>query len=469
MTASPLAPLLGDFADTVRRSGVPKDVARSVRQRILDIVGICLAAVDLDTSAMVRDYVATQGGGPSSVIGGGTSTAAWAALANGVLAHSLDYDDTHLPSVLHPSAAVVPAALAAAERERATGYETVCAIAAGIETCVRLGMAGYDEAAGNSTYFEHGQHATSICGTLGAAVASAMLMGLESSRISDAIGIASSMAAGVIEANRMGGTVKRMHCGWAAHSGLVAADLAAAGVTGPPTVLEGRFGLFEAFLHGRFNETPVRKGLGTEWSVPGIFFKPYPANHFTHAVADAVMTLRKQGLRADGVERMVLGVASPTVRTIGQPIERKRRPQTGYQGQFSGPYVAAAALLGGSSLGLGLDDFTDGRVAEPEARALMDKIEVVANAECDAIYPYQFPAVVDVWTKDGTQLTEKVLANRGGPQRPLSDAELMVKFRDNAGRWLSESEVAELGSLILGLEAGGDVAAVMSLMVAGRG
>ncbi len=464
MTDTPLAVLLADFAAGVRRNGVPEAVGRSVRQRILDILGICAAAVELPTSAMALGYVTAQGSGPSSVVGGGSASAAWAAFGNGVLAHSLDYDDTHLPSVLHPSAAVVPAALAMAEREGATGDQTVYAIAAGVETCVRLGMAGFDVESGNSVYFEHGQHATSICGTVGAAVSSALLMGLDANHVAHSIGIASSMAAGVIEGNRMGGTVKRMHCGWAAHSGVVAAELAGAGFTGPPTVLEGRFGLFEAFLHGKFTETPVREGLGTDWSVPEIFFKPYPANHFTHTAADALMAAREQGLHADDVERIVIGVAPPTVRTIGQPIERKRRPETGYQGQFSGPYVAAAALLGGGGLGLGLEDFTDEQVRRPAATALMDRIEVEGNPECDAIYPHQFPAVVDVWTRGGSHLTERVMANRGGPQRPLSDDELMVKFRENATRYLDERSVAELGQRILALTSSTDLGAIMSLV-----
>lgn len=463
MSATPLAPLLGSFAEDVRRNGVPDEVSLSTRQRILDVLGICLAATTLDTSAMALGYVADQGPGPASVVGGGTASAAWAAFGNGVLAHSLDYDDTHLPSVLHPSASVVPTGLAVAEREGATGAAAVDAIAAGIEVCVRLGMAGYDAEAGNSTFFEHGQHATSICGTIGAAVTAGMLLGLDGDSISHAIGVASSMAAGVIEGNRMGGTVKRLHCGWAAHGGVVAAELAAAGLTGPPTVLEGRFGFFEAFLHGHFTEAPLRTGLGESWAVPDIFFKPYPANHFTHTAADAAMALRAQGLRPEDVERVVVGVAGPTVRTIGQPIERKRRPETGYQGQFSGPYVVAAALLGGGGLGLGLDDFTDQRVADPRALELMDRIEIVANERCDAIYPTQFPAIVEVWTTDGRHVTQEALANRGGPHRPLSSEELMMKFRDNASRRLEPNSVDELGARILSMESTDDVRSLMAM------
>ena len=389
--------------------------------------------------------------------------AALAAFANGVLAHSLDYDDTHLPSVLHPSATVVPAALAAAELSGASGQETVAAIAVGLEACVRLGMAGYDPAAGNSVFFEHGQHATSICGTLGGAVAAARLLKLDAGGTLDALGVSASMAAGLIESNRNGGTVKRIHCGWAAHAAVSAAQLARHGVTGPPTVLEGRFGFFQAFLRGEFDGDEIVRGLGSEWAVPGIFFKPYPANHFTHAAIDAAIALRERGLPLDEIESITLGVPTPTVRTIGQPIERKRAPQTGYEAQFSGPYAVAAGLIGGGGLGVELADFTDALAHDPQRRALMARVDVVADERCDEIFPHQFPAVLRIVTRDGREWVQEVLANRGGPQRPLSDAELAVKFRTNAAS-LPEATAARIADEVHRLDQAPDVHGLMGLI-----
>jgi 2-methylcitrate dehydratase PrpD len=258
------------------------------------------------------------------------------------------------------------------------------------------------------------------------------------------MGIAVSMASGVIEGNRAGGTVKRMHCGIAAHAAVTSAELAKLGVTGPPTALEGRFGFFEAYLGGRFDDAPLRDGLGERWEMLSIFTKPYPANHFTHTAIDAALALRADGLEPGDVEEITLGVAGPTVRTIGEPIEAKRIPETGYQAQFSGPYAVAAALIGGGGLGLGLDDFTDALAREPERRALAARVSVVADPECDAIYPLQFPAVLRVRTKDGRELERKELVNRGGPGRPLSAGELATKFRDNARRSLDEDSVTRI-------------------------
>ncbi len=285
---------VASFAVRAAKDGVPDEVSRSVGQRVLDVLGLCVAAHRLPTSAAIVGHVLDQGGHPQATAIGMPDrvTAAQAALVNGVLAHSLDYDDTHLPSVLHPSASVVPAALAAAEQAGAGGELTIRAIAVGLEVAVRLGMAGYDEELGNSVYFEHGQHATSITGAMGSAVAAALLSGADEKGVLDALGLTASMASGIIEANRTGGTVKRLHCGLAAQAGVTAAQLVGRGFTGPPSVLEGRFGFFEAWLHGQFSSAAVTDGLGEAWSVPGIFFKPYPANHFTHAAIDAGLAFR---------------------------------------------------------------------------------------------------------------------------------------------------------------------------------
>ncbi len=305
-------------------------------------------------------------------------------------------------------------------------------------------MAGYDSSARNSVFFEHGQHATSICGAIGAAVAAGLLLGLDEVRLTSAIGIAASMSSGVIEANRTGGSVKRMHCGWAAHAGVSAAQLAARGFTGPDTVLEGRFGFFQAWLRGEFDREAVTGALGEQWAVPGIFFKPYPANHFTHAAIDAAMTLRVGGLRPEEVESAVLGVPAPVVRTIGEPIEVKRAPATGYMAQFSGPYAVAAGLLGGSGLGVGLADFTDELAREPVRRALMARVSVVADEQCTDAFPAQFPAILQVRTTDGRDLRAVVLTTRGGPDRPLSHSELQTKFRDNVTGLLTASAVNQV-------------------------
>lgn len=462
---------LADMMVSARHDGVPEEVRVSVRQRILDTLGICAAAASLPTSQSVLRFATEQGGAPEARAVGTAVLlpAVLSAFVNGTLAHSLDFDDTHLPSVLHPSATVVPACLAAGELVGADGPRILEATAAGLEACVRLGMAGYDVSRRNSDYFDRGQHATAMCGAIAASGAVALLLGLDVDGIVNAMSVSASMASGLIEANRNGGTVKRIHCGWAAHAAVTAARLVQFGITGPPTVLEGRFGFFRAFLDGIYNPDAITDGLGSTWSVPDINFKPYPANHFTHTAIDAAAALRRRGVNPTEVSRMRLGVAGPAVRTIGEPLEAKRRPETGYQAQFSGPYAVVAGLLGGGGLEVGLDDFTDELATDPFRRSLMARVEVVEDPECTMVFPEQFGAVLSVWTTDGCYVEERAMVNRGGPARPLSEEELTAKFEDNARRMLEDEDIDRVRRAVRALESGGDARSCLApLATAGR-
>jgi 2-methylcitrate dehydratase PrpD len=446
MTSETLLQKVSRFAAGVRNGRVEPEILQDARRRTTDIIGIALAASGMEPARIVGGVIEGWGGEEQvSVIGlENRYPAASAALMNGTLAHALDYDDTHLPSVLHPSAAVVPAALAAAEASGATGRNLLAAIAAGDELVVRVGMAGYDPALGNSIFFEKGLHATSIAGTLGAALAAAMVYGLGEEEIGQAVAISASMGAGIIEANRTGGTVKRIHCGWAAHAGVTAAELAAHGLTGPPTAFEGRFGFLQAYLGDGADAEALTRGLGEQWELMRIFFKPYPANHFTHAGIDAATTLREEGLDIRKIEEIELGVASPVLRTIARPEDEKARPKTGYAAQFSGPFTVATALVGGGGLGVSLDDFTDEVVEDPVKLDLASRVRCFADGQCGRIYPNQFPAVLRVRLKNGEVREARVSRNRGGPENPLSDEELEVKFRTNAGRALPAKQVEDL-------------------------
>jgi len=460
----PLLAELAAFATGLREQPPPAPVMADVRRRVRDVVGNALAAGGAEPAGIALALAEEMGGAHEATpfIGNRKLPAASAALVNGTLAHALDFDDTHLPSILHPSACVVPAAMAVAERLGLGGEDLCVAVVAGDEICIRLGMAGYDAELGNSVFFERGLHATSICGTLGAAAAVAYLMGLDETGTGHAMAIAASMGAGLLEANRTGGSVKQVHCGWAAHAGIVAADLARLGLTGPPTVLEGRFGFLQAYLDDRAHPGALTDGLGSDWLIAQTSFKPYPANHFTHAVIDCALRLR-QTLQADEIERVEIGVAAPVLRTIAEPEAQKARPPSGYAAKFSGPYTFAAAFLGGGGLGVYLDDFTDEAAADPRRLELAARVHFRPDDECSAVYPRQFPAVARVELRNGERREVKALVNRGGPQSPLSDAELTTKFRLNAARRLSEGRVEQLDDLLGHLAELDSVASLVSL------
>jgi 2-methylcitrate dehydratase PrpD len=463
---------LATFAVKCRDDGLPERIATDAIGRTLDIVGLILAAGTVDEGAgidpgdAVAHLVARSGGRPEAT-GVGLQhrvPAAQAALLNGTLAHSLDFDDTHLPSVLHPSASVVPAALAMAEAHGSSGAALLAAVAVGDEICNRLGMGSYDSSINNSLFFEHGLHATSICGTIGSAAAAAMLLGLDEDGIRHAMGIAASMGAGLIEANRTGGTVKRVHCGWAAHSGITAAEMASYGVTGPPTVFEGRFGFYEALSRSFLKTEAVVGELGERWEQDRMFYKPYPANHFTHFGIDAALHLRAEyQLDYNDIVSVQYGAPASTLRTIGEPADEKARPKSGYHGKFSGPFTFATALTGGGGLGVYLDDFTDELSRDPDRLRIAGLVKCFADEEATANFPHQFGGVVRVTTRGGTVLEHRVRHNRGGPQNPLSPNELSLKFSLNAQRSCTPSVVNAVRTSVLGLQTAEQVQVLAAL------
>jgi len=457
-TPTPLQELAA-FAVATREAGLPPALVHDVKRRILDVMGNSLGASGYEPARIALQVARAWGsGGKATAFGSGEKLpAAAAALVNGTLAHTLDFDDTHLPSVLHPSASVIPAALAVAEAEGATGLQAIVAAAIGIEINVRLGSAGFDAATNQNLFFEHGLHATSICGALAAAATAATLMGLDAEQIGHAIAISASMGAGLLEANRTGGTVKRIHCGWAAHSGIAAAELARAGLTGPLTVMEGRFGFLQATCGERADVGWLTRGLGTDWELPKIGFKPYPCNHFTHPGIDAALQLRAAGLDPHEIESIVLGAPTSVLRTIGEPPEEKARPQSGYHAQFSGPFTVASALVGGGGLGLYLDDFSDELARDPLRLALAAKVTCIPDAECDTIFPHHFPARLTVTTTSGEVREAFVRSSRGGLESPLSDDELGLKFALNAARAIPAEQAAALRQAVAQLDSAPDL------------
>lgn len=450
MTEQPNIVQLATFANRCRAE-LPAEVSLDARNRILDVVGNMLAATaeekgERDAGQAVMRTVSAWGGAPQATVIASAQRlpAASAALINGTFAHALDFDDTHLPSVLHPSASVVPAALAVAESVNATARDLIAAVALGIEVCNRLGMASYLPDIRNSLFFEKGFHATSICGTIGSALAAGMLYGLDVDGLAAAMSVAASMGAGILEANRTGGTVKKIHCGWAAHAGVAAAQFAREGLTGPPTALEGRFGFFFAYLDGRYDTAAMLADLGSRWELLRTVYKPYPTNHFTHPGIDCALALRSAGLDPSDIERIELGVAGPTLRTIAEPRHEKVRPRSAYHAKFSGPFTVATALLGGGGLGVYLDDFTPGAEEDPRRLALAEKVVCVEDAQASEAFPNTLGAVLTVTTRSGTVLSHRVDSSRGGPGHPLTTDEHRMKFRLNAARALPTDAVARL-------------------------
>lgn len=435
---------------------LPDDVRHAALAQVVDSVGVAMAATHEESVQAVRNLVAEWGSSGSSRAYGsdrGVHPAA-AALINGTMAHALDFDDIHGPSVLHPSASVVSAVLAVGQAVGATMDDVMRAVALGNELVVRLGMAGTSDR--DSIFFERGFHATSICGAVGSALACGLISGSAPEKIADAVAIACSFGSGVIEANRTGGTVKRLHCGWAAFSAVNAMDLARLGISGPRTVFEGRFGFLRAFCGEDARPEWVTRDLGSHWEIQQIGFKPYPANGFTHSAIDAALELRNRGVGPGDVESIELGLPAPVLRTVAEPREVKIRPTSSYSARFSAPWVFALALRGGGGLGVAIDDFSAESLGDSGLRGLAERVDVHADEWCSAAFPQDLPARVRATVSGGAVEEVEVPHRRGSPRNPLTPEEIQVKFISNATRAIDADRAERLYDL---LSSGGERAA----------
>ena len=392
----------------------------------VDVVGLCL-------TARRQDYVeSTLAGcdddGPCTAIGHArTLGAAGAALVNGTAAHGEDFDDTFEGGPVHAGAVIVPAVLAACERHRPDGAAALLGIAAGVETLCRLSLVT------PKLVHKAGFHPTAVFGTMAAAAGVAAALRLDRRGIVDALGIAGSMAAGIIEYLAEGAWTKRMHAGWAAQSGLRAALMAKHGFVGPRTVLEGTHGLFHGFAHTTRGDYDALIGdFGTRWVTQTLAFKPYPCGTMTHPYIDCARRLAARGIRADDIAELVCEVGEGTVHRLWEPLADKQRPGNGYGGKFSTPYCIAAGFVRGN---VGLGDFTDAAVRDKPVLAVAAKVRYVIDP--DNPYTANFTGHIRAVMRDGSVVEERQPHLRGGAREPLTRRDVEDKFVLNArhGGW----------------------------------
>lgn len=378
----------------------PEDVPDAVKARAkaltLDLLGSALRArVEAESTPVILAALSALGldcpGEPTVMADPRGYAPPVAALLNGVLGHSLDFDDTHAESSLHPSAPVVPAALAAGEMTGADGATVLAGIVAGYEVCCRLGLA-LDPAA----HYARGFHPTATAGTFGAAAAAGRVFGLDAERIASAFGVAGSQAAGSLQFLQNGAWNKRWQVGAAAMNGLIAASLAREGFRGSADAIEGRHGLLAGYTDAPHPER-VLAGLGEDWETLKIAVKPYPSCRYTHAALDGLIALREQhGLVARDVRALEVGLHRNGVVLVGEPEAAKRRPRNVVDGQFSMAFTAAVAM---DQEGFGWDDYR--RLGEPGIDALCDLVTVRRDETVEAAAPHPFGARVRLFTAKG--------------------------------------------------------------------
>jgi len=436
---------LARFIATSRASDIPPDVADHVVNAVLNGFGTALGgASDTAIARLAATLGAAPAAGSCTVIGrSGRADMAGAAFLNAAAMNVFDFDDTHIPTIIHPTAPVVPAVLALAEARGSSGAEVLHATALGIEVACRLGNAV------SPGHYERGWHITSTCGIFGAAAACAKLLGLDEERIVWTFGNAAAQASGLVET--LGFMAKSVGVGGAARNGLASALMAAGGVEGPPHPIEGPRGFLKVTCDAPKPEA-VTDGLGSHWETLRVMFKPYACGVVLNPVIDACLTARR--------EHAVQPDAVRSIRIRGNPLLKARadRPDvtTGREAQVSAQHAVAACLLRG---GGGAAEFSDAAVGDAQIAALRGK---VGSIETDPAIPIEAVQIV-FEVASGETVTVREENATGTLGRPMSDAALSEKFAALAAHGSPQIDSARLEKALRALPSCADIRSVLAL------
>lgn len=436
----------------------PQEAVRNAKNAIIDCLGIALASSTESAVQIVAEQVRRMGTiSEAGVICQGfktvTDLAAW---VNGTVCHTLDYDDVFPSSAgynCHPTVAILPAILALGEKYRISGKNTLLAYIIGVEIESRIGLAcGRQQS-------ELGWHPTPVLGSIGATAAAAKILELTTAQVQVALGIASSLAGGLRQ--NFGTMTKSLHAGNAARNGVVASLLAKNGFTANKDILDGPFGFCNVFSAGRGIElAEVARDLGDSWYIvsPGISVKPYPSCRATHSSVDAILHLKKEyNIEANEVAEITCNV-SPMIPDIAM----QHKPTDALEGKFSLEYCVAIALRDGE---VSLKQFTDAKVLSTEVQNFIQKIRLA--------HPQNWPTGVDltqevmVKLKDGREYSHRVDTPKGDPKNPMTDEEMLTKFKDCASLAPVPLEAEHLLELIHKIESLDDITVLMNIMTYG--
>ena len=452
----PYSQAIARFLCGLKLEEVPQGVVDKAKLVFLDTLGIALASSTMDFGRMVTN-VARQLGGPNSsrLIGSPLKVAAAnAVLANGTLAHGLDYDDTLEEAIVHTGCCAGMTALAVGEELGASGKAVLEAAIASTEVMCKVGLIAPGK------FHARGFHPTALCSTFGAAAAAGKLHGLEPAQWINSLGLCGSQSSGIIEYLADGTWTKRFHPGWSAHGGVIATMLAREGFRGPATVFEGQHGFYRAF--GGADEYPFEKfnELGRTWEIPKLTFKSYPCGSISHPYMDCALILKqKYAVAPERVAEIVCRTAEGPVHRLWEPLADKQRPTSSYGAKFSLPYSIAVMLIRGRA---GLEEFSDEAIRDPEVLSLAKKVRYELDPTID--YPRHFSGHVKIVLADGGILEENQPHPRGGLESPLPPEEIERKFRANARLALSGQQLELIVESVKRLEQLSSITALSDLL-----
>jgi 2-methylcitrate dehydratase PrpD len=438
---------IAEFITGVQDSDIPDKIVHQAKRTLINLMAVSLAAAFDEPSAILARRIEAEGSAPgATVIGRGLRTSpASAALLNGYLAHLYDYDDTHFPTVLHPSAPVWPAVLALAEQRGLSGRETLTAFVLGAEVACRVATSVHP------WHYDQGWHITGTAGAFGAAAGAGKVLGLTAAQMVHALGVAGTQASGVREA--FGSHTKALHPAKAASNGLQAALLAQDGFTGPEQIIEGRRGFWAVLSPGGHSKPALLEGLGQRWELERNGLKPYANGVVSHPIQDAIISLRNiHGITPDQVSSITARVHPLVLELMNRPA-----PTTGLEAKFSFQHCAAAALVDGAGHPA---QFTDERVNDPIIAMVRSKVSASADPSIE-----EDEVSVTLTLGGGRTVETRVEHATGSPSNPMTDAALEDKFSALASAILPREQAEGLLNAVWTLDEAAGLSALIGLMV----
>jgi 2-methylcitrate dehydratase PrpD len=448
---SPITDYVAGFVVQTRANDIPTDVAHLGKRSVLDGIGLALAGAASECGHIAQEYLEKLGiasANGSTVIGSRLRLPArFAAFANGLAIHADDYDDTQLAVakdrvyglLTHPTAPALPPALAIAERDRRNGADLMLAYQVGVEVECKVAEAIMPR------HYQHGFHSTATCGSIGAAAASAKLLGLDREATRRALSIGATQAGGLRE--NFGTMTKPFHAGRACENGVLAAEIAALGFTASPNGLEADRGFFRA-AGGGYDPAAIDGRLGSPWTFhsPGVSIKPHPSGSLTHpGMAVMIDLVRKNDIRPGQVKHVSVGTNHNMPNALIH-----HRPKNELQAKFSMEFCMAILILERKG---GLEQFTDEVVNRPDVQAMIERIDFGVHPEAEAAGFDKMTTIIEIELTDGRRIKGQADFGKGSPANPMSDEELAEKFRQCA-RWgkLPEENIGTVLDMLWNIE-----------------
>lgn len=453
-----IAEVLAEFIVNHRFEDLPKETIEKSKHYIIDVIG-CIVGASKETQAKILlEVMSKEGGNPdSSVFSHGFKTSAMnAALINSTMGHILDYDDDHREGTMHPTVVVFPAVFALGEKLKVSGKELVRALILGLEVMIRIG----ESFLGKSYY--QGFHPTGTCGVFGAAAGCASLLGLDAKRTTYALGLAGSFTSGTQEWSTEGSWQKPLQAGHPAMFGILSASLAEKGFIGARTVFEGPNGFIRAHsFKDIYDYSRITDKLGKKWEMMDTSIKVHACCRFGGPVADCALDLYSKGVRAKDVKKIVAKVSDFTIRVLCTPPERKYRPITHVDAQFSLPYTIAVAICKNKT---GPEEFKEEVLGDPEVLKLAEKITWELDPEAEKVYPKAYPATVIATLNDGREVVSHVDYPKGDPENPVSIDDIVNKFNILTEKYFEKKRKEKIITEIKQIETIDDISKIADLI-----